>query len=36
MAPRTAELMAQELGESPEWAAAQVREFAEIARNYVV
>jgi glycerol-3-phosphate dehydrogenase len=35
MAPRVAGLMAAELGAGPEWVAAQVGEFGEIARNYL-
>ena len=34
MAPRVAGLMARELGRGPEWEAAQVRAFGELARGY--
>jgi glycerol-3-phosphate dehydrogenase len=36
MAPRTAELMARELGQSAAWAARQVECFRAVARGYVV
>jgi glycerol-3-phosphate dehydrogenase len=34
MAPRVAELLARELGRDEKWAAAQVREFGELAKGY--
>lgn len=36
MAPRVAELIAGELGKSQEWQAEQVKEFTEIANNYIL
>jgi glycerol-3-phosphate dehydrogenase len=35
MAPRVAAIMAAELGAGPGWESAQVREFGEVARNYL-
>jgi glycerol-3-phosphate dehydrogenase len=35
IAPDVAEIMARELGEGMEWAEAQVREYRELARNYL-
>lgn len=36
MAPRVAELLARELKRDERWAAAQVREFGELAKGYVL
>lgn len=35
LAPRVAELLAQQLGRNPEWQQAQVREFTAVARGYL-
>lgn len=36
MAPKVAELMARELGQTPEWVASQIAEFSKLAKGYCV
>lgn len=34
IAPRVAEIIAEELGKDSDWEAKQVRDFSEVAKNY--
>ncbi|HCT50995.1 MAG TPA: FAD-dependent oxidoreductase, partial [Balneola sp.] len=36
VAPKVAEIMAEELGKEKKWQRQEVKEFAEIAKNYII